>query len=274
VTARTTLWFISMMGFGLALVALSSIGALRPFENVSYTVLSPFEMMLRGIARPIANTITNYNDIRDLTAENENLRTENERLKAENARLQEEAQRNRDLERLLGVKESLADQQFLAAAVISRDPTNLRQMIALDRGKDDGVRVGMPVVTEGNALVGAVTRVEGNHSWVTLVTDVDSAVSCLTLETRANGVVSGGYNRKLSMEFVDQDSPVKEGDTVVTSGLGGTFPPGLVVGKVTGVSGNRQEVFQKVTVEPLASLSRIENVLVMTSFVPVRLAPP
>ena len=76
------------------------------------------------------------------------------------------------------------------------------------------------------------------------------------------------------MEFVSQDSTVKEGDTVLTSGLGGTYPQGLVIGRVTGVTGSPQEVFRQVTVEPLASLSRLENVLVMTSFVPNKIALP
>ncbi len=76
------------------------------------------------------------------------------------------------------------------------------------------------------------------------------------------------------MEFVTQDSAIKEGDTVLTSGLGGTYPPGLVIGRVTGVTGNPQEVFRHVKVEPLASLSRLENVLVMTSFVPNRIVAP
>jgi rod shape-determining protein MreC len=273
-TARTTLWFFSMMSVGLVLLGLSALGALGPFEKVSDTVLSPLEEALRSIARPIASTVTNYNDVRDLTRENEALRTDNERLQAEIARLQTDAQRREELERLLQVKQGLSDQDFLGASVIARDPSNLRQEVAIDRGKDDGIKVGMPVVTEGRALVGTVTKLEGDHAWVTLVTDVDSAVSSSTLESNAAGVVSGGYNRKLTMEFVSQDAPVKEGDTVVTSGLGGTYPKGLVIGKVTGIAGSRQEVFQKVTVEPLASLARVEIVLVMTSFVPLKLAAP
>jgi rod shape-determining protein MreC len=273
-TARTSLWFVSMMGFGLLLLAASSIGILRPFQDVSYKALSPLETLMRGIARPIANTITHYNDIHDLTEENERLRTDNERLQADIARLQTEAQRREELERLLEVKQGLSNHEFLGATVIARDPTNLRQMVAIDRGKSDGIKAGMPVVTEGRALVGTITKVEGDHSWITLVTDVDSAVSASTLEADAKGVVSGGYNRKLTMEFVSQDAPVKEGDTVVTSGLGGSYPPGLVIGKVTGIAGSRQEVFRTVTVEPLASLARIDTLLVMTSFVPVRLATP
>lgn len=273
-TARTTLWFFTMTFTGLVLAGMSSLGVLAPLENVSYKVLSPFEGLLRSIARPIAHTVTNYNDVRDLTRENEALRTENERLQAEIARLHEEAQRREELERLLEVKRGLSDQQFLASNVIARDPSNLREMIAIDRGKDDGIKAGMPVVTEGRALVGTVSKVESDHSWVVLVTDVDSAVSALTMESRADGVVSGGYNRRLSLEFVTQDSPVREGDTVVTSGLGGTYPQGLVIGRVTRVAGSRQEVHRRVTVEPLASLARVETVLVMISFTPIRLAAP
>jgi rod shape-determining protein MreC len=229
---------------------------------------------LRTIARPFADMITNYSDVRDLTSQNEALRADNERLTAEIARLREEATRTEQLERLLEVKESISDQEFLTASIVARDPNNLRQLVAINRGKSDGLKTGMPVVTEGKTLVGTVTRVENDHAWVTLATDIDSAVSSLILESRAQGVVSGGYNQRLSMEFVSQEAAVKEGDTVVTSGLGGTYPAGLVVGRVTGVAGERQEVFRRVTVEPLASLSRLEAVLVMTSFAPSRLTAP
>ena len=262
------------MATGLILIALSGIGLTRPFEDASFKLLSPLESLLRSVAEPIANVVTNYGDVRDLTSENDRLRAENERLNAEIARLREDATQRQQLERLLEVKNSLADQTFVAAKVFARDPSNLRQVIAINRGKGDGIKTGMPVVTEGNTLVGTVTKVEDDHAWVTLVTDVDSAVSSLILESRAQGVVTGGYNRRLSMEFVSQDATVKEGDTVITSGLGGNYPPGLVIGRVTGVSGQRQEVFRKVTVEPLASLSKLETVLVMTSFVPKKLAAP
>lgn len=273
-TARTAAWFASVMTAGILLIAFSGIGLLRPLENVSYVILSPLESLLRSIAQPIANTVTNYGNTSALTRENEFLRTENERLNSELARLREETVQTEELERLLAVKNSLADQEFKAARITAHSPTNLRELVAIDLGSSDGVRVGMSVVTEGKTLVGTISEVSDGHSWVKLVTDVDSAVSSLILESRAQGVVSGGYNRRLTMEFVTQDSVVKEGDTVLTSGLGGSYPQGLVVGRVTGVSGSPQEVFRQVTVEPLASLSRLENVLVMTSFIPSRIAAP
>ena len=262
------------MGVGFVLLALSAVGATRPLQNVSFFIVAPIESLLRSISQPIADTVTNVADVGSLTRENQRLSIENERLTSEISRLQENATRREQLERLLEVKNSLSTQTFIAAGIFAREPGNLRQLIVIDRGRGDGLKPGMPVVTEGSTLVGRITRVDAAHAWVTLITDVDSAVSSHVLESRALGIVSGGYSKRLSMEFVSQDATVKEGDTVVTSGLGGSYPPGLVIGKVTGVSGERQEFFRRVTVEPLASLSRLETVLVMTSFVPVQVGIP
>ena len=254
------------MGAGFLLLGLSGIGLLRPVEDVSLSIFAPIEDGLRSIAQPVADVVTNFGDITDLTRENEQLRSEVERLNAEIARLREDATRAQQLERLLGVTESITDFDFLAARVVARDPDNLRRQIAIDRGSRDGLKAGMTVVTEGNTIVGTVTRVLDNHAWITLVTDIDSAISSLVLESRAQGVVSGSYDGRLTMEFVSQSAQLREGDTVVTSGLGGNYPAGLIIGKVTGVTGSRQEVFRRVTVEPLASLSRLETLLVVTSF--------
>jgi rod shape-determining protein MreC len=262
------------MGAGLVLLALSGIGLLRPVEDVSYSLFSPLERLLRSAVEPVADVVANYDDISQLTRENDALRAENERLEAEIALLREEASRKAELERLLETRNAFAEQSFATASIIARDPSNLRRRVAIDAGRDDGLRTGQPVITQGGTLVGTVSQVENGHAWVTLVTDVDSAVSGVLLESRAEGVVTGSYSRELKMDFVDQGATVNEGDTVLTSGLNGTYPKDLVIGKVTGVSANRQELFRSVKVEPLASLSRLETVLVMTSFEPTQVSPP
>jgi rod shape-determining protein MreC len=263
-----------VFGVGLVLLAFSGIGVLRPVEDASYTLFSPLERLLRSAAEPIADIVANYGDISDLTRENDALRAENERLEAEIARLREEGARQEELERLLETRSAFESETFVTASVIARDPSNLRRRIALDVGREDGVREGMPVITAGTTLVGTISAVEDKHAWVTLVSDVDSAVAALLLESRAEGVLVGSYGRRLQLEFVEQGATVNEGDTVLTSGLNGTYPKDLVIGKVTGVGVNRQELFRSVTVEPLASLSRLETVLVMTSFEPTEVTPP
>jgi rod shape-determining protein MreC len=262
------------MGAAIVLLAFSGIGLLRPVEDVSFTVLSPVESLLRGIAQPVANVVTRYGDTRDLTQENESLRAENERLTAEIARLHEDTARLEELERLLGTTQTLSDQKLTAAEVIATDPTNGRRRVAIDKGRSDGLKTGMPVVTEGATLVGTITKVEDDHAWITLVTDIDSAVSSHILESRAQGIVDGTYRGTMEMTFVEQSNAVKVGDRVLTSGLGGAYPDGLVIGKVTEVTGSPQDLFKSVTVEPLASLSKLEDVLVITSFVPTELSAP
>ena len=202
------------------------------------------------------------------------LRAENERLKDEVARLSEGQVQLQELQKLLQVKQSYPDEEFVSANVLAKDPSNLKEAVAIDRGKRDGLREGMVVVTEGHSVVGTVTKLFDSYSWVTLITDPNSAVSAMVQESRAQGVVTGSYSRKLSIEFVAQGASVKDGDVVITSAIGGLYPAGLVIGKVTDVGGNAQDLFKKVTLEPLASLSHLETLLVLTSFQPTNLETP
>jgi rod shape-determining protein MreC len=107
-----------------------------------------------------------------------------------------------------------------------------------------------------------------------LITDPKSAVSAIVQESRAEGVVAGNYDASLNMEFVGQGAAVKQGDFVITSGVGGGYPPNIVIGRVSTVQKTEQDLFQRVSVDHLASLSNIEHVLVETSFVPQKLEKP
>src|SRR5439155_15423588 len=102
---------------------------MRPVEDASYLLVAPLESFLRAIATPIANLVTNFGDIRSLTAENERLRTENERLSSQIASLRQDTSRINELERLLEVKQAASDQAFIAGQVIASKPSNLRQIV-------------------------------------------------------------------------------------------------------------------------------------------------
>jgi rod shape-determining protein MreC len=273
-SSRTGVWTLVVMALAVFLLALAKAGVLGPMENVVLTVFSPLQNALTRASEPAADFISNIRRTGELTDENQALRAENERLNAEVARLREDETRLQQLTQLLQVKEAHPEEQFLVANVFARDPSNVKEMIAIDRGKRDGVKEGMVAVTEGGSLVGSITRVYDDYAWATLITDPDSAVSAMVQESRAQGVVSGSYSRRLTMEFLLQASTVNEGDMVLTSGIGGDFPPGLIIGRVSAVASSRQEIFKNVTVEPLASLSRLETVLVLTSFTPLQLQGP
>jgi rod shape-determining protein MreC len=273
-SSRTGIWTLVVTALAVFLLALSRAGVLGPLENVVLTAFSPLQEALTRVSEPAADFVSDIGRTDELADENQALRTENERLNAEVARLRENEIRLQQLTQLLQVKETHPGDEFLAANVFAREPSNVKEMAAIDRGKRDGVQEGMVIVTEGGSLVGRVTRVFDDYAWVTLITDPDSAVSAMVQESRAQGVVSGSYSRRLSMEFLRQAAVVQEGDVVLTSGIGGGFPPGLIIGRVSAVESSPQETFKEVTVEPLASLSRLETVLVLTSFTPLQLQGP
>ena len=273
-SSRIWLWLGVVIAAGLVLMGASRLAVLEPVENLVLSVTSPVQDALRDASRPLADFLTNLTDVNELTDENQRLREEVDRLTSEVSRLRGSEIRLQQLQQLLQVKEAHPEEAYLVANVFAQDPSNLKEVVAIDRGKADGVREGMVVLTEGRSLVGRVTKALDDYAWATLITDPNSAVSAMIQESRAQGVVAGSHSRRLSMEFVRQDAPVNEGDVVLTSGLGGTFPQGIVIGQVTEVEQQAQELFQSVWVEPLAGLSDLETVLVLASFEPTHLEAP
>jgi len=273
-TARTLVWtgFIAIVAF--TLMAASRLTVLDPVENLTLNVTSPLSSSLHNATRPIADWVNNLTDASGLSAENKRLGEENERLTNELARAREDAVQQQDARDLDAVRKQFPNDSFLAADVVSRDSSNVRAIVAINRGASDGVRPGMIVVTEGRSLVGTISRVYDGYSWVTLITDPKSAVSAIVQESRAEGVVAGNYDGALNMEFVGQGAAVKQGDFVLTSAVGGGYPAGVVIGRVSTVQKTEQDLFQSVHVDHLASLSGLEKVLVLTSFEPHHLEAP
>ena len=273
-TARTFVWtgFIAIAAF--AFMGASRFTMLEPVENLTLNVTSPLQGALSGATRPTADWVNNLTAANELSEENKRLRAENEQLTADLALARENAVEAQQLADLAAVQTQFPQDQFLAASVVERDASNLRSIVAIDRGSSDGVKEGMIVVTEGRSLVGTISKVLDDYAWVTLITDPKSAVSAMVQESRAEGVVAGNYNGDLIMEFVGQGAPVKEGDFVVTSGIGGGYPPDVVIGRVSNVENSEQDLFQSVFVDHLASLTDLENVLVLMSFEPQQLEQP
>ena len=226
---------------------------------------------MRNAAEPVADALNRVAERQDLEGENRQLRQQIEELRAQIADLSEQQALSEGLQELLKVQEGRPDDQFLVAGVIAKDPSNIKERIAIDRGSDDGVAEGMVVMSAGNSLIGVVSSTLDDFAWVTLITDPNSSVNAMVMESRTQGVVSGTLHNGLRMELLPQDTEVKAGSTVATSGLGGNFPDALLIGEVVSVQGSPQDIFQKAEVRPAADLARLENVLVLISFQPARL---
>jgi rod shape-determining protein MreC len=127
----------------------------------------------------------------------------------------------------------------------------------------------MPVVT-ARGLVGRITDVGRGWSKVLLVTDATSLVNALTQSTRASGLIQGQPDGSLLMDRIPQEDTVSVGDTVFTSGLGGTFPRQILIGQVTEVHRRDFDLYQSARVQPTVDFSHLEVVLVITGFEPLQ----
>lgn len=188
------------------------------------------------------------------------LEAESRRMRAEMAGVEELQRENERLRRLLGFVEE-RPRRTVAARVIAEDASSWFRTIEIDRGYEDGVTQGLPVV-DASGLIGRVVRSTAHAARVLLITDASSAVAVLVQDERIRGVCRG-QGGTLALDFALVQDAIQVGDGVITSGLGGVFPKGLVVGYVRSVRREQFGLFQTVEVESAVDFEHLEEVLVL-----------
>lgn len=258
----------TFLGLFLLVVALLTTQARSPdrrqvgaIGTAVLTVLLPVQAGMVRVADAIARTWELYTEIGRLRVENARLREDMDALSRENAALREEALAAQRLERLLEFR-GQATSRSLAARVIGRDATRWFGTLLVDRGSRDGVRRNAPVVT-ADGVVGRVIEATPTAARVLLIADSRSALGVLVQRSRDLAVVEGRSERILHLKYLSRTTQVQAGDLVVTSGQGGVFPKGLVVGRITRVIKEEGELLQDAEVEPAAALDRLEEVLIL-----------
>lgn len=214
------------------------------------TVFFPIQKGLKWASRPFR-----------VYSEKQALLMELTRVSLENQLLKECGRENLRLRGLLGFKEKLG-YSILPTEVVGRDPGALPTSLLIARGETSGVGVNMPCLTH-EGLVGKVVQVSRETALVQTIFDPDLRVSFLDQRSRALGIVRYRGGGEFSMENVSTYSDVKVGDEVVSSGMGGVFPKGLRIGRVSWIGGGRRELFRKVSVKPAVDLSKVEEVFLL-----------
>lgn len=193
--------------------------------------------------------------------ENQVLRDELDRAISTNQEYREAMAENMRLHKLLQVKERIKP-PTLTAKIIGRDPSLWFRTLTIDRGTSDGLEKGMPVVTvEG--VVGQILETSRTISKVLLAHDPNSAVNALIQKNRVQGIVKGEGRPAYNMHYILKNADVEEGDLIVTSGMGGSFPKGIPVGTVATVTKSKRGMFQKITVTPSVNFSQLEYLIVI-----------
>jgi rod shape-determining protein MreC len=189
-------------------------------------------------------------------------------LQVEMVHLREIEQDYHRLSELLDYATGHEDQELVTADVIARDTSGYLRWIIINRGARAGIQSGDPVIS-ASGLVGRVEDVSADASWVRLVNDQSSAINGWLQNARAEGTVMGQLRGSLRMSFIPQEAVVEPGDLVLTSGLGGNFPAGIVIGQVTSVRQQEAELFQQAEVRPMVDFDHLELASVIISFEPV-----
>jgi rod shape-determining protein MreC len=257
---------IALACFALLLVALFLLpnliqGLLQYLDGpIGYVVRVPLEA-IASIDAGIADRWEQYVALRGVREENQQLRKENEWLRGQNSQLREAAASTERLTALLQFKEQ-ALPTMVAAQVIGRDATNRYRAIILNKGEGDGIKPDMGVVTP-TGVVGRVVKTTGASSVVLLVTDPNNAIPGLIQRTRDEGIVEGTQQGLAQLKYIPLLSTLRDGDRVVTSGLVGGFPRGLLIGTITSIDKQEGALFQSAELMPEVDIGRVEEVLVI-----------
>ena len=165
------------------------------------------------------------------------------------------------LRKLITIKDD-AGFPTVAARVVGRNRLSVFRTVLIDRGTADGIEAGFPVITAGG-VAGKIIEVSWNTSKVLLLVDYNSNIDALVQRNRCQGVLQGYGRSGCELKYVQRSENVKTGDTVISSGLAGVFPKGLVLGKVVSVDKEEAGLFQRIRVSPVLDITRLEEVLVI-----------
>lgn len=204
---------------------------------------------------------TSYELLHFKSIANENLRLKRQvtGLESKLANLNEALAENKRLKELLAIKDKLSTRSIVCR-VIGRDSSNWTEGLIVDKGLNDGLREDMAVLANG-ALIGKITAIGKSSARVSLITDPEIRVAVISERTRAGGLTYGIARGRCIMKFIPKDADVKADDLVVSSGLSGIYPKGILVGKVLDIKIEPNGLYQFALIEPAANPMAIEEVL-------------
>jgi rod shape-determining protein MreC len=224
--------------------------------------LSPIQSATARLGEGATSVVRDYLDLVHVREENLKLRTELARVTADRSRLAELQTENRHLADLLELKDAL-QMDAVAANVIGSDATGTARTLILGQGSASGLKTGMAVLCN-QGIVGKIIEVSPHASRVLLIDDHNSALDGFDQRSRARGIVAGVVDDGLIMKYVDRTEDVRAGDTVVSSGLDGIYPRGLLVGTIRSLRREGPGMFVTVRITPAVDFRSLEQVLVVT----------
>ena len=265
---KIILVLVSLM-IGFMLYASTTEGfQLLPGRILSF-VVTPIQNLSAQISSSVGGFFSMFLNAQSISEENDRLKEENLALRDRLIELEEAKRENEQLKAFLGIKERNPELELAPAFVIGRDPADEFYSFTIDAGSAAGVSVGDPVITD-DGVVGIVSRVDDRSAKVMTLLNPSFNLGALDMQTRDPGSVIGeaalalhGYCK---MTYLPLTSQAKQGDLIMTSGMGGVFPENLVVGTVREVKTESSSVSLYAVVEPSVKAAEVKDVYVITNF--------
>jgi len=259
-----TSYFLIFLTLSLIIFGAAKIGLLKPLDSLGKAVLSPFQALTYGTFAKISEFGSN-SQIQELQAKNLALTQkliEQNKLVADNQALRDQFQTQNPKSSALLEADVIGAPAFIPGISVP-------ETLILDRGENDGIKVGQAVIYQNN-LLGKIVQVSGALSAVTLITNSSSSFTAKTLGTQSQGVIKGQGGGEMIFDNVVLSDNLQRGDTVLTGGnvglSGSGFPPNLVVGTINAVSKNPSDLFQKADVKSLVDFSKLNKVFVIVNY--------
>lgn len=239
-------------------------------EDTVGTVLEPAQGATSGIGGWFRNIVTYFGSVKSLREENDALKKANVALDKQVRDMQGLEAENDSLRMMLDLSKTENKLDLVATQVIAKDPSNWYSSFTINKGADDGIEKNQPVFTANCELIGQVYKVGSGWAEVITILDPDSGVGSMISRTKDIGVLEGDSSLRLrglcKLGYLSRDTDIAVGDYVETSGMGGIYPRGLLIGKVTEVKEDNATMSKSATVEPIADIGRVTEVFVLKSY--------
>jgi len=275
--SRKTTWvFVAVVVSLFLVIFLAARGQLNPIltNSTVITALAPFQRAISWAGDKINGATTTVWEIATVYYQNKELKEEVFALRQQNLQAAEYVAENIRLQEMLDYKHAAVQFDLMPAKVIGRESSTWTSVISINRGSSDGIKPNMPVVTE-KGLVGVITDVSPVASRVQLLLDSRFSVGTLVQrpESRVAGIVQGNPSDAMLPQMINipRNSDIIVGDTIVTSGFGGVFPKGLMVGSVATVKNDSGGLLEIAYINTAVDFQKLEDVMIITAS---REAPP
>jgi len=258
------IWILILIVITIVILSITGRNQHTPkiVGGVTMTLVAPIQKIVIESIKICRNIWRNYFHLVNVAHENEILKDKLSKVMDLNDRLKEIELSNKRLRNLLHFQKSSSHHHVIAAEVIGRDPSHWSKTMIIDKGSQDGVKKGLPVVVH-SGIVGQVVFITKYYSKVLLLIDHNSSVDAIVRRTRSHGVIKGNSEDEFRFLYVLRKENVKTGDIVISSGLDGVFPKGLRVGTVSEILKTNSGMFQIISVSPFVDYEKIEEVLVI-----------